>query len=1619
MSRRFPADFEERNGVWRPRDTAALTAYSDGDAAEEGLRAILAGARDLASDSPELRAAIRDWPTRYHLAPERANLLRVLDLPRDARVLELGCGCGAVTRYLGERVAEVVAVEGSLRRAELARLRCRDLDNVQVVAGNFADLDFEGTFDVVTLIGVLEYAALYGPAGDGGTDGGVDIDGEGRGVDPWDAILRRARRAVAPGGTLLVAIENALGVKYLAGCGEDHGLPRYAGVEGYPDAAGPRTFGREELARRLRAAGFESARCLLPFPDYKLPTVVIDGDRATAEESVALNLADWCRQPFEQYDGEREFAFSDHLALAQLAANGRLADAANSFLFLARAGGGTEAAALEPDWIARKLNVHRRPRYRTELTLRREADGTPVLLKTSASAAAGDVGSPAGALEHLPEARAEYLERAPSLALRMLQALRQERAAEAFALCLGAWLEYVRAASPDGLASGTLDGIHLDCTPDNLLLAGEDGLVYVDAEWRWPEPVPVDWILYRGLRSFWHAHHVWVRRALGARDADALFRRGLKALGLTVPRGRLAELRRLEAALQAEVNDVPAGPAAAEAETRPIAADLAAARDLAGDDAIVLGPGALEIPAGARAIVAREAGDETRAALAAAGLEPCPGVDVSRVAPRAELWRRAGQLRITLLAPSAELHGGTLVIFRHAERLAARGHRVVVAAPDPEPPDWTALPEGVTYLSVPREPDRVAGALPRADALVATLWTTAPVVRRAPADRGEKLYLVQAYEPAWAGEPDDVEETYRLPLAKLCVSSWLQELLEETYGEASALVPNGCDFAGTVTELPPSRERSPLRVGMLYHESPVKGTSDGLTAFAAVQAHLGDRVRLALYGTRRPRGLGDGIEFLEAPSRARLASWLDALDVFVSPSRSEGFGLPALEAMCRGVAVVTTDSGGNRDYAVEGAALVSPPGDPEALAANLLRACRDAGLRRSLAERGLAVSAAFDWDRAADAFESAIAARLDAPREPLRIVHVGAGPVWFDTFLDPWLVRAFRALGHEVHEFHPRPPDFRYARRFVRPELLDAPRRRAWERGEGRAPRELPGFVADVRPDLVFLNHGLLMPPDVLDRLRRDGVPTAAWMMDEPQEVFYSANRGRLFDAVFLQDAGSLALHRRIGNAETFLLPHGADPVDHRLPDPGEQADPADASDVLLIGTGFPGRRRWLESLRDLDCDVRIVGRHWEGLDLPNARIRNAPVDPQEAGRLYRGAKITLNLHRGKDDWATGRDVPEPASPNGSFFHIAACGSLQMVDRGYPGAAAHLVPGRQYVEFDDGDDLAEKIERYLERDDERRRIAADAAWTVHRHQTYAHRLDEALRTLGRPRSRRRIFGLSAGARRDAEPFDAGGAVPLVSVVLHVGADVAATQRALLGAAAGQADPNEILVVHPPAPELERWLDARDIAYVACAPDTPAAALEAGRARTDGEILVYVSERALVTTHLYRRLAAALEADRGIALLGPAIHPAGGAQAIEAGYASLGELGAHTRERWLACRGAFEPLDAVDPLCFAVRRDALEQAGGLDARFPAGTLELADLAARLRAAGRRVGWTASCLVHRLAPPSVPDDAARGAAVALLGAKGQAVDDGIPTPGPAEASDARRPGAARRAPAPGTR
>jgi 2-polyprenyl-3-methyl-5-hydroxy-6-metoxy-1,4-benzoquinol methylase len=297
-------------------------SYSDGRAIESRILGLLKAAKRLDSLESIARDQHGEWAVRYHLCPERSNLVRHLDFT-GLDVLELGAGMGALSRHVAESARFLAVVEGTQARFDALSERLRDLKNWRGTVSNIQDAQLDGRkFDVVCVFGVLEYSELYVEPKPGQT--------------AFARFFEIAKSHLKPDGVLVIAIENRLGVKYWSGAAEDHTGSLYDGIVGYPATKSAKTFSRRELKALLADAGMSAVDEYFPFPDYKIPSSVLSLEMIERAPSLSGDLA--TNQPFQNYGLPRFRVFPDSLAVPTVAQAGLLPELSNSFLFVASAG---------------------------------------------------------------------------------------------------------------------------------------------------------------------------------------------------------------------------------------------------------------------------------------------------------------------------------------------------------------------------------------------------------------------------------------------------------------------------------------------------------------------------------------------------------------------------------------------------------------------------------------------------------------------------------------------------------------------------------------------------------------------------------------------------------------------------------------------------------------------------------------------------------------------------------------------------------------------------------------------------------------------------------------------------------------------------------------------------------------------------------------------------------------------------------------------------------------------------------------------------------------------------------------------------------------------------------
>ena len=282
--------------------------YSDGPVEKE----LLEIAKNYGEEElNQIIAERNSWPILYHFSHIRQNIVEWLPITRNQKVLEIGSGCGPITGILAKKAKSVTCNDLSKMRSTINAYRNKNCDNVKIMVGNFQDVEssLTETYDYITLIGVFEYSQGYI-----GTE------------QPYVEMLRRISRHLAPGGKVVIAIENRLGLKYWAGCTEDHVGKYFEGLENYPDTKGVRTFSRKELSDIIDKAGDFKTTFYYPYPDYKFPMTIYSDKRLPKKGEL--------RDNFCNFDRNRIQLFNEGKVYDSLTDAGLFQEFSNSFLVL-------------------------------------------------------------------------------------------------------------------------------------------------------------------------------------------------------------------------------------------------------------------------------------------------------------------------------------------------------------------------------------------------------------------------------------------------------------------------------------------------------------------------------------------------------------------------------------------------------------------------------------------------------------------------------------------------------------------------------------------------------------------------------------------------------------------------------------------------------------------------------------------------------------------------------------------------------------------------------------------------------------------------------------------------------------------------------------------------------------------------------------------------------------------------------------------------------------------------------------------------------------------------------------------------------------------------------------
>lgn len=215
-----------------------------------------------------------------------------------------------------------------------------------------------------------------------------------------------------------------------------------------------------------------------------------------------------------------------------------------------------------------------------------------------------------------------------------------------------------------------------------------------------------------------------------------------------------------------------------------------------------------------------------------------------------------------------------------------------------------------------------------------------------------------------------VRRTLSRAKALVVPSGFLKEVFAH-HGMQASIVPNIVDLQRF---RPGARAEGPPRLLVARNLEPLYGNETALRAMALVRARRPARLVIAGTGPEEGRlrtlavelGIDADVDFAGRLDRDEMARLLRGSHVALNPSRVDNMPNSLLEALASGVPVVSTDVGGV-PFLVEHerTALLVPSGDPQAMAAAVLRVLDEPGVAERLSQAGLQEVQRYAWPRVA------------------------------------------------------------------------------------------------------------------------------------------------------------------------------------------------------------------------------------------------------------------------------------------------------------------------------------------------------------------------------------------------------------------------------------------------------------------------------------------------------------------------------------------------------------------------------------------------------------------------------------------------------------------------------
>ncbi len=335
--------------------------------------------------------------------------------------------------------------------------------------------------------------------------------------------------------------------------------------------------------------------------------------------------------------------------------------------------------------------------------------------------------------------------------------------------------------------------------------------------------------------------------------------------------------------------------------------------------------------------------------------------------PKQKFFKNAMEkqkLSIVYLMVWTKICGGSKIILEYANRLSMRGHEITIITYDKKP-TWFGLNKNIKFIQL-NVNQKMENNIPKCDLIVTTSWKN--IYSAIKANCAPVVYFEQGGSHIF--DIDNLEATKRKIVKQrisevefiYTVSNDTQKIIKEQYGKEAFVVANAIDESIFYADESKKSKRVINITTIGSEEFSFKRIGNIIEAVKIIkQKHK--NIEFNWITQTEPKKYKD-IKAIINPKQKLIGDILRNTDIYVCASDYESFGLPVLEAMTCGAAIITTDNGGISDFVTDKEnGLIINKNDIQDIVNKIEILIQDRKYMKYLADNAKKDSKNFNWDK--------------------------------------------------------------------------------------------------------------------------------------------------------------------------------------------------------------------------------------------------------------------------------------------------------------------------------------------------------------------------------------------------------------------------------------------------------------------------------------------------------------------------------------------------------------------------------------------------------------------------------------------------------------------------------